>query len=110
MSSRESLDDVLASPLLARSLFTVRAAISSASSSDEPRSRSESLMCSYWRARFVPFLVPRGGMTRLLFVDRGGVPALHGSRNAVSVRTERGTNEGQGEQAKPNERGQRVHR
>jgi hypothetical protein len=66
MSSRDSFDDVLASPLRARSLLTVRAAISSALSSDEPRSRSESLMCSYCRARFVPFLVPRGGIAYLL--------------------------------------------
>jgi hypothetical protein len=29
---------------------------------DVPRSRSESLMCSYCRARFVPFFVPRGGI------------------------------------------------
>ena len=36
-----------ASPLRARSLFTVRAAISSAASSDPPRSSTESLMCSY---------------------------------------------------------------
>src|SRR5438046_8044824 len=42
---------VRASPLLARSLFTVRAAISSALPSDVPRSSSPSLMCSYWRSR-----------------------------------------------------------
>jgi hypothetical protein len=38
------LDD-LASPLCARCLFTVRAAISSARSSERPASRSDSLMC-----------------------------------------------------------------
>src|SRR3954462_2425316 len=41
----------LASPERARSLFTVRAAISSATSSPRPRSSRPSLMCSYWRSR-----------------------------------------------------------
>src|SRR3954452_5760289 len=50
------------SPLRARSLLTVRAAISSARSSDLPCSSWLSLTCSYWRARFVPFLTPRGGI------------------------------------------------
>ena len=36
----------------ARSLLTVRAAISSARPSGTPRSRSASRMCSYWRSRF----------------------------------------------------------
>src|SRR5947209_9633022 len=40
----------LASPDRARSLLTVRAAISSATSSDRPRSSSPSLMCSYCRS------------------------------------------------------------
>jgi hypothetical protein len=51
----------LVSPDCARCLFTVRAAISSARSSPTPRSRSESLMCSYWRFR-LGLLTPRGGM------------------------------------------------
>src|SRR5438270_12395697 len=51
MSLRESLELSLASPDRARSLFTVRAAISSAVSSLRPRSRSPSLMCSYCRSR-----------------------------------------------------------
>src|SRR5688500_5276323 len=50
------------SPRRARSLLTVRAAISSARSSGAPCSRWLFLMCSYWRARFVPFLTPRGGI------------------------------------------------
>jgi hypothetical protein len=50
------------SPLRARSLLTVRAAISSARPSDAPCSFWLSLMCSYCRARFVPFLTPRGGI------------------------------------------------
>jgi hypothetical protein len=62
MSWRESRDDVAASPARARSLLTVRAAISSAVSSLRPCSRSESLMCSYCRARFDPFSTPRGGI------------------------------------------------
>src|SRR5690348_1814373 len=53
------------SPERARSLFTVLAAISSARSSPVPRSSWLSLMCSYWRARFVPFFTPRGGMSHL---------------------------------------------
>src|SRR2546421_4764062 len=40
-----------ASPCRARSLLTVRAAISSAVSSLRPRSSRPSLMCSYWRSR-----------------------------------------------------------
>src|SRR5438270_7333209 len=41
----------LASPDRARSLLTVRAAISVASSSERPPSSRPSLMCSYWRSR-----------------------------------------------------------
>ena len=83
--------DSLASPFRARSLFTVRAAISSAVSSDSPRSRAESLMCSYWRARFVPFSTPRGGMARLSSVDfavprrRTRAPVRETSRVEVSA-------------------------
>jgi hypothetical protein len=51
------------SPASARSLLTVRAAISFARAGDFPLSRSLSLMCSYWRASFVPFFTPRGGMS-----------------------------------------------
>src|SRR3954452_11132211 len=43
----------LASPARARSLLTVRAAISSAVSSDRPSSSSPFLMWSYWRSRFL---------------------------------------------------------
>src|SRR3954454_9791082 len=50
------------SPERARSLLTVRAAISSARSSDAPCSRWLSLMCSYWRARLVPGLTPLCGI------------------------------------------------
>jgi uncharacterized protein YjbJ (UPF0337 family) len=49
-------------------LFTVRAAISSARLGDAPRCRALDFTCSYWRARFVPFLTPRGGMADLLRV------------------------------------------
>src|ERR1700740_444526 len=52
-----------ASPLRARSLLTVRAAISSARDRDAPLLRSLSLMCSYWRSRLLPFSTPRGGMS-----------------------------------------------
>src|SRR3954454_24666502 len=58
---REAVRD---SPERARSLLTVRAAISSARPVEAPRSFALSLMCSYWRARFVPFFTPLGGMCR----------------------------------------------
>jgi len=53
------------SPASDRSLFTVRAAISSARSLLMPRRRPESLMCSYCLPRLLPLLTPRGGI-RLL--------------------------------------------
>jgi len=62
MSRVEVGELVRVSPERARSFWTVRAAISSAVRSDAPLSRSLCLMCSYWRARFVPFLTPRGGI------------------------------------------------
>src|SRR3954447_4826814 len=43
---------VFDSPARARSLFTVRAAISSARSVDTPRFLALALMCSYCRSRF----------------------------------------------------------
>src|SRR5688572_27447294 len=73
MSVRESREDVLASPFRARSLLTVRAAISSALSFEVPRSRSPSLMCSYCRSRFAlhaccgiapPFAICEEGRSR----------------------------------------------
>ena len=50
-------------PLRARSLLTVRAAISSARLSDAPLLRSLSLMCSYWRSRLLPFFTSQGVAT-----------------------------------------------
>ena len=52
MSSRDRREDSFASPARARSLLTVRAAISSALSSEAPLSSRLSLMCSYCRSRF----------------------------------------------------------
>lgn len=46
-----------------RSLFTVRAAISSARSVLMPRRRPDALMCSYCRARLLPDFTPRGGIS-----------------------------------------------
>src|SRR5438477_12931330 len=60
MSSSEVRLACLASPARARSLLTVRAAISSAFSSPMPRSRKPSLMWSYWRSRLA--LQARCGM------------------------------------------------
>jgi hypothetical protein len=51
MSRVEERDEVFASPLLARSLLTVRAAISLARFVERPCLRSLSLMCSYCRSR-----------------------------------------------------------
>src|SRR5688572_32810334 len=66
MSLVDVRERVFDSPERAFSLLTVRAAISSARSSDRPCSFSLALMCSYWRARLVPFLTPRGGIANLL--------------------------------------------
>ena len=60
----------LDSPERARSLLTVRAAISSALRSERPACFSLRLTCSYWRARLLPFLTPRGGMSASF--DAGG--------------------------------------
>src|SRR5438270_10507962 len=62
MSLVEVRDRSRDSPARARSLLTVRAAISSARSSDAPCSRSLSLMCSYCRPRLLDLLTPRGGI------------------------------------------------
>src|SRR5690349_14281165 len=62
MSRVDDRDLVRDEPERARSLLTVRAAISFARDVERPCLRSLSLMCSYWRASFVPFFTPRGGM------------------------------------------------
>jgi hypothetical protein len=62
MSLVELRDRVRDSPWRAFSLFTVRAAISSARDSDRPCFFSLFFTCSYWRARLVPFFTPRGGI------------------------------------------------
>src|SRR5690349_15584373 len=51
MSRRDCALACFASPCWARSLLTVRAAISSATFSLLPRDFTLSLMCSYWRSR-----------------------------------------------------------
>src|SRR5262249_14472513 len=68
----------LVSPCSRRCLLTVRAARSSASSLDTPRSSYESLMCSYWRSRFL--LEPAGIRDTSTLVVPGrerGERALH---------------------------------
>jgi hypothetical protein len=52
MSCVDVRERVRDSPDRARSLLTVRAAISSARSVDTPRFFALALMCSYWRSRF----------------------------------------------------------
>src|SRR5215207_5821161 len=75
MSCVEVRDRDRDSPERARSLLTVRAAISSARDSDAPCSFSLSLMCSYCRARLVPFWTPRGGIARSFRSFGHGLPA-----------------------------------
>src|SRR5919109_2808533 len=62
MSVRESREDSRDSPTRARSLLTVRAAISSARSSERPLSSSLFFTCSYIRPHLEPFLIPLGGI------------------------------------------------
>src|ERR1051325_1892755 len=81
MSLRDVRDDSRASPLRARSLFTVRAAISFARLVDSPRSSALSLMCSYWRSRFL--LDPAGMPTPCGALSVVG-PALD-DRPALSI-------------------------
>src|SRR5262249_50974547 len=59
----ELRDRVRDSPDRARFLLTVRAAISLARDVEAPRWRALRLIFSYCRARLVPFLTPRGGMS-----------------------------------------------
>src|SRR6185312_5579839 len=59
---RSELRELVAvSPLRARSLLTVRAAISSARAVERPCRFSDFLISSYWRSRLLPFFTPRGG-------------------------------------------------
>src|SRR5688500_7133671 len=67
MSRRDSRELVRASPLRARSLFTVRAAISSATPSGRPSFFRPALMCLYCLSRFL--LHACCGMVLLLRVD-----------------------------------------
>src|SRR5437868_67033 len=91
MSFVELRDRVRVSPLRALSLFTVRAAISSARPVEVPRLRWPCLMCSYWRSRLVPFLTPRGGMThlhrllRFLFAQYPEPAAANGQQSVERV-------------------------
>src|SRR6266516_3719840 len=66
MSVRDSREDSRASQVRARSLLTVRAAISSATSLDSPRCRALSFTCSYWRSRLA--LQARCGITSSVVV------------------------------------------
>src|SRR5688500_7427434 len=77
MSVRERLEDSFASPLRARSLFTVRAAISWALSSEAPSCFRPFLMCSYWRSRFA--LHAFCGMTPPSSLTSRGFPLRAGS-------------------------------
>ena len=97
MSSVDDRLDSLASPARARSLLTVRAAISSAVSSLSPRSSTPSLMCSYWRSRFLlqaccgmpeNYPPPPGGMSDGSSPSAAAVPR---STIAAAARREPGT-------------------
>src|ERR1700761_3736705 len=89
MSCVELRELVRDSPLRARSLLTVRAAISSARRSEEPWSSSLFLTCSYWRARLLPFLTPLGGMSNLprsLYLPLRRYPRRHTRNGSGSFR------------------------
>src|SRR5215211_4646133 len=73
MSCRELRDELFASPVRARSLLTVRAAISFARLVDVPLCFSPSLMCSYWRSRLALHCC-RGMRTTPLSLTRGNFP------------------------------------
>src|SRR5215211_6739797 len=73
MSCRELRDELFASPVRARSLLTVRAAISFARLVDVPLCFSPSLMCSYWRSRLALHCC-RGMRTTPLSLTRGDFP------------------------------------
>src|SRR4051794_41864579 len=62
MSLVDVFERVRDSPERARSLLTVRAAISSARLSERPCSFWLSLMCSYWRGTLLPLLFPPRGL------------------------------------------------
>src|SRR5918995_1149418 len=74
------------SPDRARSFCTVRAAISRARPGERPCCLSLFFMCSYWRARLVPFLTPLGGIVSRLLVDsfRSPVSPLTGFSNGAA--------------------------
>src|SRR4051794_26341295 len=105
MSSFERRDAVFDSPCRARSLLTVRAAISSAVSSPSPRSRSDSFTCSYWRPRLLPFVTPRGGISSSLVALPASVCGMLASRGypARSARKRRQASSS-GTQSRPSER------
>jgi anti-anti-sigma factor len=86
MSVTELRERLFDSPLRARSLLTVRAAISSARDSEAPCSRSLCLTYSYCLARLVPFFTPRGGIGRLLcsFAPTRSVPEPIGVKRSAS--------------------------
>src|SRR3954467_8441699 len=81
MSFVDVRERVRDSPARARVLLTVRAAISSARSSERPCSFWLSLMCSYWRGRFVPYLTPLGG-TAVLSTIAADLPARRDDHTA----------------------------
>jgi hypothetical protein len=89
MSLVEVREEPRDSPERARSLLTVRAAISSALPVLAPRSSWLSLTCSYWRPRFVPGLTPRGGIAPPPAFRESFDPSLPGAwgRKRVSAAT-----------------------
>src|SRR5204863_9271019 len=80
------------SPERARSFCTVLAAISLARRAERPWLLWLRFTCSYWRARFVPFLIPRGGIWSYLLISvsprRYPTPAAR--KPACAVRNESG--------------------
>ena len=77
----DSREPVLDSPARARALVhRARRDLFGAALVD-PRSSWLSLMCSYWRARFVPFFTPRGGITTSYESTVGLLPRYPPVRN-----------------------------
>src|SRR5438874_13710182 len=86
MSRTEALDLSRVWPARARSLLTVRAAISSERSSDRPSSSSLFLTCSYIRSHLLPFGTPLGGIASSSRRSTGGYPAVNERTALINAR------------------------
>src|SRR5215211_7324163 len=83
MSRVDERDAVFASPLRARSLLTVAAAICFARFVDVPPFLALSLMCSYWRSRLLLQAFCGMWISPLGSLPRGGKYHVRSGRNAL---------------------------